>query len=388
MKKILFLGHSALAGGAEYCLDITLRFLDRRRIQPYVFFATGGPLLQRTRELGIPADVLPMSWWMLYTPSLWEWKNRLGIPSRIRLLTDFIRHHQIDAVYTNTVTLFEGAMAAKKAGVPHVYHIHEVLRDENMQPRWFSLTWTTQWCYRHSARVIFESQAAKEVAGALLPAGFEADFAEKSRVVSNSSRFTAEEKAEFDPVAIRQAWGLSPEKVTILWMGRFSPRKNPRMLLEAVARMRNRDAVQVLFIGEGPLEPEMRAVIAEKNLAATCRIVPFQSDIRPLLAVGDIMVLTSTEESFGLVLVEAGIFGLPAVATQVEGPRHIIADTETGFLIPPDDACFLAEKLDLLAENVNLRKEMGAKMCARVETLFNPAETTRQIQQILEEILV
>lgn len=387
MKKILFLGHSALAGGAEYCLDTTLRFLDRRRIEPYVFFATDGPLVARTRELGIPAEVLPMCWWMLYTPSLWEWKNRLGIPSRIRFLTDFIKKNQIDAVYTNTVTLFEGAMAAKRAGVPHIYHIHEVLRDENMRPRWFSLPWMTQWCYRHSARVIFESEAAKEVAGGLLPKGFEADFAEKSRVVSNSSRFTADEKAEFCQETVRQTWNLSPQKTTVLWMGRFSPRKNPCMLLEAVARMRNRDALQVLFIGEGPLEPEMRAAIAEKNLAEICRIVPFQDDIRPLLAVGDVAVLTSTEESFGLVLVEAGIFGIPAVATRVEGPRHIIADGETGFLIPPDDDVTLAEKLDQLTENVALRKEMGERMRCRVETLFNPAENTREIQEIFDEIL-
>ncbi len=387
MKKVLFLGHSALAGGAEYCLDTTLRFLDRQRVEPYVFFAAPGPLLEQTRSRGIPADVLTMSWWALYTPSFWEWKNRLKIPFRVRWLADFIRKNQIDLVYTNTIALFEGFMAAKMAGVQHVHHIHEVLRGENMRPRWFSLPWMARCCYASNARVIFESEAAKEVAHTLLPPQMEAEFQEKSRVVPNSSRFTAEEKAAFDSAAIRKTWGLSPEKTTILWMGRFSPRKNPQMLLRAVAEMRNRDAVEVLFIGEGPLEAEMRAAINENHLVDVCRIVPFQSDIRPLLAVGDVAVLTSTEESFGLVLVEAGTFGIPAVSTRVEGPGHILSDNETGFLVPVDDTMALAEKLDTLTKNPDLRHLMGIRMQNRVQTHFDPVKNTQKIQDLFDEII-
>ena len=384
MKKILFLGHSGLAGGAEFMLETTLRFLDRERFSPTVFFGTDGPMVARA---GMTAEVVPFSWWMLYTPSFWEWKNRLRIPLRVWRLVNFIRREKIDLVYTNTACIFEGALAARLAGVPHVTHVHEILREEHMRPRWFSLGWMTRFLYRNSRRVIFGSDAAAEVARRWIPAKMQAEFEAKTRVVFNSSRFSAAEREDFDREKARREWGISPEKTVFLWIGRFSPRKNPKMLVEAVAKMWYSGRAEILLVGEGSLEKDVREMIAEKGLENVCRVLPFQDDIRPLLAAGDVMTLTSTEELFGLVLVEAGIFGLPLIATRTEGPTHIIENEKTGYLVNVGDVSSLAEKMDAMIENPGLRKEMGAKMRLRVQEFFDPAKNTRKIEAILMEIL-
>jgi len=393
--RILFLAHSSQRGGAEFCLETTLKCLNRAKIEPFVIFPSDGPMAESARALGIPVEILPWSWWMLYEPSLWEWKNRLRIPERQISLHRFIRKYRIEAVYTNTVCLFEGALAARWAGIPHVTHIHEVLQDEFMRPRWFSLPKIVRFFYRNSQSVIFESAPARKIAEELLVSSVREAEAEKllrkSAVVSNSSRLTLEEVQSFGPTQAEPAWrelakyGVDPARWTVLWLGRFSERKNPHLLLRAVERLPEpvREAIQVLFVGAGPLEESLREKIQAKNLEKACKIVPFQTDVRPLLRLARTLVLTSHEESFGLVLIEAGMFSLPVIAVRSQGPCEIIRDGETGFLVPDEEPEILAQKILTLFNSSELRESLGARNQNRVLDLYDPWKNTAKIEKIL-----
>ncbi|MDO4575050.1 MAG: glycosyltransferase [Planctomycetia bacterium] len=372
MKRVLFLGHSGLAGGAEYCLDTTLRFLDRNRLEPFALFGTEGPMVASARSLEIPAAVVPFSWWLLYERSGWDWRNRLRSPWRVAWLARWIREKGIQAVYTNTACLDEGMRAARACGIPHITHIHEVLQDAFMQPRRYPLEKIVALYYRNSEAVIYESRAAAETARPLL--NNDVLFDQKTHVVSNSSRFSRN-----DVFSTRKPGEIK----TILWMGRFSERKNPLLLVEALATLKSRTDWRVRFVGEGPLEGALRQAIRANGLESRSEIVPFQEDVKPVLAAGDLLVLTSREESFGLVLVEAGMFGLPVVATWAEGPTEIVRDGETGFLV--DDAPSLAARLNQLLEEEVFRKEMGWKNQQRVAELYDPARNTAKITEILTQ---
>ncbi len=389
-KRVLFLAHSALRGGAEFCLDTTLRFLNRDEIEPFVMFPTDGPMAESVRKMGIPVEIVPFSWWMLYEPSWWEWKNRLRIPFRVRYLKKFIQKHRISAVYTNTVCLFEGVLVARALGIPHVTHIHEVLEDRFMRPRWFSLPKVVQFYYQNSVRVVFESDSSRKVAEKILHDGKFTEletYLKKSAVVSNSSRLTLADAENYTPKEAESAWkswenfGVDSEKWTVLWLGRFSVRKNPEMLLRAVEKLPEtvREAVQVLFVGAGPLEETLRTQIATRKLENSCRILPFQEDIRPLLRLAKTLVLTSYEESFGLVLVEAGMFALPIIAVQSQGPCEIILEGENGFLTDADDTQTLANRLETLFADPVLSTEMGRRNRERVLELYNPIRNTEKL---------
>ncbi|MDO4569391.1 MAG: glycosyltransferase family 4 protein [Planctomycetia bacterium] len=375
MKRILFLAHSPLRGGAEYCLDTTLRFLDKNKFEPVVCFSDEGPMADSARKSGAEVVILPLPWWMLYEPSWWEWKNRARIPYAIWRLMQIIRSRKIDLVYTNTLTLFEGALAARWTKTPHITHIHEVATDPFMRPRWFSLDFSIRFFYKNSDLVIFESQPSLECAKAYLPP--ESPLCAKSAVVSNSSRFSLQD--------VFRAPRTS-SKVEVLWVGRFSARKNPELLVRATAQLsaETRERLHVRFVGEGPLEADLREAIQNAQLEETCEIVPFQEDVRPLLASCDILVLTSHEESFGLVLVEAGMFGAPVVAVRSQGPAEIVLSGETGFLVPPGDVPALAESLEALVTNDELRSAMGAANQRRVLELYNPEQNTRQLESYID----
>lgn len=379
-RKVLIIAHSGCLGGAELCLDTTLRHLDRSRFEPVVVFGCEGPMIESARAMGIDAQVWPLAWWMCHEPSWWHRKNMLGgsIP-RIWKLRRIIKRQQIDLVYTNTAVVFEGAVAARLARVPHVWHVHEVLTPDHMRPRSLPLGWIARLVGRLSDRVIFESNTARDI-------GHRRIDERKTLTVHNSVRFDDADLTE-TRLPARAALALTEDQHVVTWVGRFSPRKNPLMLLKAAARLRSHAKLRFLLVGEGPLEEEMRQAIREHRLENSCRIVPFQEDIRPILAACDVLVLSSEEESFGLVLVEAGACGKPVVATRVEGPAEIVVDGETGFLVEPGDDAALAEKIERLMADPRQRQSMGKAGARRVAKLFSAEKNTRKLESVFDEVL-
>ena len=378
MDRILFLGHSGLKGGAEYCLDIILRNIDLTRYEPGVIFGCDGPMVATPQNRGIWYQTRPLNWWMLYQPSLWEWKNRLKSPFRIHKLVQQIKRNDIKLVYSNTACIFEGAVAAKIAGVPHIWHIHEVLNKQYMRPRYLPMSFIGKTINRLSDRVIFESEASREIGAQWIPL-------EKSVAVPNSVRFT--DTAGYESSFCRMNFGIRPNEIVILWAGRFSERKNPIALLDAIEKMKYPQGVRVLFVGDGPLKSKMEQVIESRNLKPTVQILPFQENIRSILACADILTLTSVEESFGLVLVEAGTFRIPVVATRSQGPNEIVVDGKTGFLVRQGDPVHLAQKLDRLVSDLPLRFRLGKANYRRVMEEYNPVTNTQKIQAEIDKLL-
>ncbi len=416
--KLLIAAHSASRGGAEYCLDTLLEYLDRRRFEAEVLFAWDGPMAAEARRRGYPVEIWSWAWWMGYQPSFWHWRNVLvGSIWRAVRLARRLRREQVDVVYTNTAVIFESALAARWAGVAHVWHVHEILGPRSMRPHLAPWRWMVRAIGRWSERVIFESHAARQVCQGLIPE-------EKMRVVYNSVRFRPWAEASSDA---QRCWAASPRlgrgeeapsppplsrsgergespltrpasqatlsrsgergegKCRVVWIGRLSERKDPISFLQAIARMQQASLCRFLLVGEGPLEGQVRQTISSLGLAERCQLLPFQEDIRAILQEADLLVLTSREESFGLVLAEAGAFGLPVIATRTQGPTEIVAEGQTGLLVEVGDLAGLAEAMDRLATDPALRRQMGQATQQRVRVLFDPVQNTRQIEQILLE---
>jgi glycosyltransferase involved in cell wall biosynthesis len=137
----------------------------------------------------------------------------------------------------------------------------------------------------------------------------------------------------------------------IVFVGRFTEVKGLPVLLEAFAAARPRfDAPASLVLvgghpgeweGEHPAEAIERLGLDGVLLAGWHE----QSELPELLAAGDALVLPSERESFGQVIVEAMASGVPAIATASLGPRHIVDDGETGWLVPVGDRDALAAAL-------------------------------------------
>jgi glycosyltransferase involved in cell wall biosynthesis len=137
----------------------------------------------------------------------------------------------------------------------------------------------------------------------------------------------------------------------IVFAGRFTDVKGLPVLMDAFAAARPRFEAPASLVliggfpgeweGEHPAEAIERLGLDGVLLAGWHE----QSELPELFAAADLLVLPSERESFGQVIVEAMGCGLPAIATASLGPRHIVEDGETGWLVPVDDREALAAAL-------------------------------------------
>ncbi len=155
--------------------------------------------------------------------------------------------------------------------------------------------------------------------------------------------------------AVRKSHEMIPDfpkrKTIFIQAGRLSEDKNPILMLEAAALLKQsyRDFV-VICLGKGDMEPEIRRLIHERNLEDDVLLLGEVANPFPYMAAARGLILTSHAESFGLVLVEAMLCGVVPISVDCPyGPREILDDGKYGILIPPNNAEALAEAMLRLA---------------------------------------
>jgi glycosyltransferase involved in cell wall biosynthesis len=158
--------------------------------------------------------------------------------------------------------------------------------------------------------------------------------AAKSRTIFNAVdphvRPEAEVRTEFDAVG-------RPLVVTV---GRYVAEKNQALLLEALALLDR--PIRGLVVGYGPRKEELRARTAELGLGETVTVTGERNDAPDLIAAADVFALSSSSEALPLVVIEAMAVGTPVVSTNVGGIADVVADGQTGLLVPSGDAPALA----------------------------------------------
>ena len=127
MLKILFVSHSSTWGGAQKCLYLLLKALPRAEFKPIVLLPEEGALKDATEALGIETHVGPVLPWTRPEMDVWRGVNFSEGVAEISRLID---SEQIDIVFSNTSVIAGGAFAARMSGIPHVWHVLEMLSSD------------------------------------------------------------------------------------------------------------------------------------------------------------------------------------------------------------------------------------------------------------------
>lgn len=145
---------------------------------------------------------------------------------------------------------------------------------------------------------------------------------------------------------VEHDWLGDPECRVILAVGRLTLQKDFSVLLRAFFRVRMKEDVRLVIVGDGNQRANLEAEIAELDLRGSVDLVGFQMNPVSFMMQADLFVLSSAYEGFGNVLVEALACGCPIVSTDCpSGPREILADGQWGRLVPVGDEVALAEAI-------------------------------------------
>jgi glycosyltransferase involved in cell wall biosynthesis len=167
-------------------------------------------------------------------------------------------------------------------------------------------------------------------------------------------------------------------------VGRFVRQKGQYLLLEAVSKLKGRGvSFQLRIAGAGKLEATLRQEVSGKGLDTEVVFTGFAHDIKAFMEDIDVFVLPSLWEGFGYVLVEAMACGKPVVAFNISSNPEIVVNGQTGFLVPPFDTDAMAGRLEQLASDLKLGKQLGLAGSQRVRQHFSLEKSTEALIRLI-----
>ena len=231
----------------------------------------------------------------------------------------------------------------------------------------------TRWCYRHAARAVGVCQAAADAMRDHI-----AD--ERLAVV-----FSAASDLTVDEESVAKIRSRFPGKFIVGCIGALDQRqKGQAYLIEAARRFAVTEPDLVfVFLGSGPDEDRFRKDAA--NLSNVF-FEGFRSNVGDYLSAMDLFAMPSLMEGIGGILIDAMNFGLPAVASRVDGLPEVMLDGETGLLVPPADVDALHAAILELYRDPPRRQAMAAAAKRRA-SLFSVESMVKGYQQIYADVL-
>jgi sugar transferase (PEP-CTERM/EpsH1 system associated) len=351
-------------GGQEKLLVELARHANRGRFHlHFVSLGARGPLAAEIERAGWPVTALEAP------PGL-----RPGLVAR---LASLFRRGRFEIVHTHDPkALIYGGPAARLVRVPLVVHTWHG-RNLRASPREGLL-------FRLASRLAHRIVAvSRDAADHLLRQGISPG---KLRTIPNGI-----DLERFAPT------GPMPDG-PVVTVARLSPEKDLATLLQAAALVRRqRPEFRLKIAGDGPCRAELQTLAEKLGLQGQVSFLGQVKDVPALLGRAGLFVLSSITEGISLALLEAMACGLPVVATRVGGNAEVVADGETGRLVPPAQAKELAAAIAELLSDPAAARRMGEagrrraleqfdlrRMVAAYETLYTE-ETAALVQPRAED---
>ncbi|MBZ0278486.1 MAG: glycosyltransferase [Anaerolineae bacterium] len=156
--------------------------------------------------------------------------------------------------------------------------------------------------------------------------------------------------------------------------------------LQAIERAADLSGAHLVIAGDGPLRAELESQAQAAGLAGRVHFLGWRGDIPALMAAFDIFLLPSLWEGFGLVLLEAMAQQTPVIASTVSAIPEIVADGETGLLVPPRDVDGLAQALTHLLHDPAFARHLGLLGRERAENHFSAARMADETLQLYRRL--
>ena len=351
LMRVCFVSHTAARNGAELALLELLQGLHRLGVQCLVFVPKKGPLLEELDRLNIEWRLVSYPWWWkLRGKSLPRrvFRTLHGAAAAVRIAIVLRRWH-CDVVVTNTVAVAAGAVAAWLARKPHVWHLHEsAYRDTRI---------TFDLGNRLSASLI------EGLSACIVPVS--------SAVASDYSRYIKRDRMRviYQSVTLRAEIEEAPDRnlgstrFRCCIVGSIQPLKGQDEAIKALSELVRRGVdAHLLIVGDGDMSftASLNEQVRDYGLERRVTFTGYVKEPMRFMRIADVTLLCSAWEAFGRVIVEAMLAGKPIIATANSGgTAELIEEGKTGLLYERGNYIELADKIQYLYENPEVRSKLG-----------------------------
>lgn len=229
---------------------------------------------------------------------------------------------------------------------------------------------------------ITNSQAGKSYLIEILKAKADRVFAKPYEVPDCNILLKGSESCEFNFSELQQP--------IFLFVGSIEPRKGINFLLEACAILEKQNVhnYTLLVIGEGPQREEMEDLSRSLNLTERVKWlgrIPY-TQLGRFFQAADVFVLPTLEDTWGVVISEAMLFGKPVLCSKGAGSREIIVEGENGYIFDPCDPEKLAEIMKHFINDPSLISSMGDKSEQLIEQ-YTPKAAAEFLAKVTSLVL-
>lgn len=347
LKVLYLINHAGKAGTEKYVLNL-IKTYKKKNVKCYFAYSEEGQLLEQVKEENIPILHLPM-------------KNPFDLKAA-KKLAQYCRENNIDVIHTQYPRENYIAILSKKyySGTKVVYTCHLTLKTS------FLWKMTNKIMTKHNHRIISVCNNGKDL---LVGNGVSLD---KITVIYNGIRQDSTPKPES---TLRRELGISEDTFVITTLARYHIAKGLPYFTRSIAELKKiaKKPFVVLYVGDGELFDEVKALIAELGLENEIKQLGFRSDADNVLRGSDLFVNSAKcYEALSFAILEALDNSLPVVATNVGGNGDILSkEHNCGTLVEYGDTTGMAKAINEFMENREKYEQCSANAKKTVCEVFN-----------------
>jgi glycosyltransferase involved in cell wall biosynthesis len=287
---------------------------------------------------------------------------------------------KVDLIHTNTILTPEGGLAARRLGLPHVWHLRELLGPGNPFRLRREGSAFGHYMAQHCSKLVANSESSAAKVRDWLPPGL-------LEVVSNGIDIS-----RFHPRGCSGREG----RIVVAMVGSLNSRsKKHALFVEAASKVDRSLPIEWRIYGHDPSQGgttagdsytgKLHAQIARAGMADRFFWPGFVADPAQIMSQMDLLVHPADGESFGRVVVEAMAAGLPVVGVRGGGVGEIVRDGETGLLAEIDNPQELAAHIEHLVRNPQRRAVLGQAGRKRAESTYSLEACVAGVLRVYEQ---
>ncbi|MCP9745939.1 glycosyltransferase family 4 protein [Lacihabitans sp. CS3-21] len=372
IKKILFVSHDVNRAGAQLFILSIMKYFKQKDIEI---------VLLAINDWGALNDEFSELFPVYFLNNRSTQKKKLFFGKEQNVIEEIKRNHFIDLIYLNTIASVDLLPELTKTfEVPIVSHIHELQYSIAQYGSPNSL----EILFKYSTKIIACSQAVSDNLNEFSNSNdihVVHSFVENTEILNKS--------ANSDVKSIKEKYGLSSDKIWICACGNADWRKAPDIFLQiAAATMKNNTKFGFVWIGikkEGELFDQLKYDEKKFGIENEIRWISPTSEAVEIINCCDVFLVSSREDPFPLVVLEAALCGKPILGFRNTGGADEFIDDSCGIKVDYLNVSEMSKQITTLnSQNI---KNLGEKSRDKVLTKYNFEVSIKKIESIFEEMV-